>query len=698
MAYEIPYDSNYGEWYGQPQDVTRLSALLEQSLDEDGYPIGIITASWNMPDNGGTFVAQLSMDGGETYHIAETNIRQNSVVLVVEANTDYYLKIITVLDGQQSSGVVSSLLSSSVTIVPPTPTVVAVQGGMQINVGSIPFGYSVAISINDGTNTTVLYTTNMITIYNCDAGTYTVSTAYSNASNDVGTSSSSVSVTVSELAIADDYVEKTSADYIKSASVNQSGDTLTLTKGDDTTVTFQGGGGGSSYTAGDGIDITNDTISLKTASTTDIGGIIVGENLTIANSVLSADNVYNLKTEAISIYPEDDGQYYCATEDALLLKNEVNIFVTRYQYKYNNIPALVGTAEIRTSNTRIYAILISTSEDGVSTWNNNSGKSNPTSALGSFYDSDRNVTWYYGASTDNAQGYPIDPTYPSISGTYYTSVLAAAQQLLIDANPTVSSGNYEENLFNPTDFTLSSGDTISSVLLQSLITYNRPIVVNGQTFYPLDSSTAGTYIYYSRDYNISVDSSTWEITITPNSGGGYVLPIASSSTLGGIKVGNNLSIDGNGVLSAIGGGGSGGVTIDKLYSGNSTALSVGSELALSHTWKDYDFIEFGVFPNGSYLTSSNPYGVPHIISAKSIQDCYTANNNMRLGISVHSQGSTERYVSLRIFDTKFVVNTTYNNSKVCIEYIHGIKIGDSSLSSQIASLEARIQALESQLS
>lgn len=33
-------------------------------------------------------------------------------------------------------------------------------------------------------------------------------------------------------------------------------------------------------------------------------------------------------------------------------------------------------------------------------------------------------------------------------------------------------------------------------------------------------------------------------------GGGYVLPTASASTLGGVKVGNNLSIDGSGVLSA----------------------------------------------------------------------------------------------------------------------------------------------------
>lgn len=38
-------------------------------------------------------------------------------------------------------------------------------------------------------------------------------------------------------------------------------------------------------------------------------------------------------------------------------------------------------------------------------------------------------------------------------------------------------------------------------------------------------------------------------------GGGYVLPTASANTLGGVKVGENLSIDANGVLSAQGGGG-----------------------------------------------------------------------------------------------------------------------------------------------
>lgn len=43
---------------------------------------------------------------------------------------------------------------------------------------------------------------------------------------------------------------------------------------------------------------------------------------------------------------------------------------------------------------------------------------------------------------------------------------------------------------------------------------------------------------------------------TDSGGGSYVLPIASADTLGGVKVGDGLSISDSGVLSASGGGGS----------------------------------------------------------------------------------------------------------------------------------------------
>ncbi len=50
-----------------------------------------------------------------------------------------------------------------------------------------------------------------------------------------------------------------------------------------------GGGGGTSYSAGDGISISSNTISVKKASTSALGGVIVGTGLSIdSNGVLSA--------------------------------------------------------------------------------------------------------------------------------------------------------------------------------------------------------------------------------------------------------------------------------------------------------------------------------------------------------------------------------------------------------------------------
>ena len=69
----------------------------------------------------------------------------------------------------------------------------------------------------------------------------------------------------------------------------------------------------------------------------------------------------------------------------------------------------------------------------------------------------------------------------------------------------------------------------------------NPKVANGSTYY--ESDTSKLYVWYNNQW--------YEKTAT----GGYELPIASASTLGGVKVGEGLSIDSTtGVLSASGGG------------------------------------------------------------------------------------------------------------------------------------------------
>ena len=77
-----------------------------------------------------------------------------------------------------------------------------------------------------------------------------------------------------------------------------------------------------------------------------------------------------------------------------------------------------------------------------------------------------------------------------------------------------------------------------------------------------------------KTYRMSFSNGTYfDYVVSDGADGGYTLPIASASTLGGIKVGSNLSIDANGVLSATTGG-----TVDQTYSPNSTNAQSGKAI------------------------------------------------------------------------------------------------------------------------
>lgn len=71
----------------------------------------------------------------------------------------------------------------------------------------------------------------------------------------------------------------------------------------------------------------------------------------------------------------------------------------------------------------------------------------------------------------------------------------------------------------------------------------------------------------------------WQPRPAPAGGGSYTLPTASAGTLGGVKVGANLSIDGSGVLSASGGGSGGTWSQD---GGTPNTLAANAELTITH--------------------------------------------------------------------------------------------------------------------
>lgn len=106
-----------------------------------------------------------------------------------------------------------------------------------------------------------------------------------------------------------------------------------------------------------------------------------------------------------------------------------------------------------------------------------------------------------------------------------------------------------------------------TLLKLSAFTTTSEDIANGAFYY----NTSDKKIYQKRDfvsvvipyydgaiYTYNNALYVWNGTdlVNVGGGGGYTLPIASANVLGGIKVGNGLSIDANGVLSTNGGGGS----------------------------------------------------------------------------------------------------------------------------------------------
>lgn len=149
------------------------------------------------------------------------------------------------------------------------------------------------------------------------------------------------------------------------------------------------------------------------------------------------------------------------------------------------------------------------------------------------------------------------------SGAGVSSVGITSSDMTVSNSPITSSGNINLSL---NTVQVAKGGTGITSFAQGEILFGN----SGGTLSKLAPGTAGQVLTTG---GAGADP-TWA---TPG-GGGYVLPTASSTTLGGIKVGANLNIDANGVLSVAGVGTvtSVGITSADLTVSNSPVTSSGN--------------------------------------------------------------------------------------------------------------------------
>ena len=134
----------------------------------------------------------------------------------------------------------------------------------------------------------------------------------------------------------------------------------------------------------------------------------------------------------------------------------------------------------------------------------------------------------------------------------------------------------------------------------------------------------------------------------------YTLPTASSSTLGGIKIGTGLSIDGSGVVTASGSGGSTTVNYSPAFVGarwkfTSTQSGIGSSgsVLTNYTTRDYDTTANNDFTStNSRLTV--PAGVSRVVVKASAE---TSNTSSQTALKIYMNGGDIESTNIDIDST-----------------------------------------------
>ena len=119
--YNVPV-INYSEARNnRAQNVTGLNGVQTQYCDATGTAHGLLSASWNMPSNGGKFDVYLSTNKSN-WDLVKSQYSATDVELDVRPKQSYYLKVVTVLGMTVSSGVIIGPIKPGIDALPPDVT------------------------------------------------------------------------------------------------------------------------------------------------------------------------------------------------------------------------------------------------------------------------------------------------------------------------------------------------------------------------------------------------------------------------------------------------------------------------------------------------------------------------------------------------------------------------------------------------
>ena len=130
----------------------------------------------------------------------------------------------------------------------------------------------------------------------------------------------------------------------------------------------------------------------------------------------------------------------------------------------------------------------------------------------------------------------------------YSSIDRAYKEVIDFKNDIeINGGGSSEGYVHPSTHPASMITGLSKVATSGLYSDLIGTPTNGENSYTLPIASSTTLGGVKIGANLSIDSNG-VLSATANS---YSLPIASNTRLGGVKIGNNLTIDSNGVLSAV---------------------------------------------------------------------------------------------------------------------------------------------------